>query len=497
MVLGIDLGTTYSVGAYVDESGMLQIINNSEGSTITPSVVMFDEKSHIVVGDIAKDNAVIRPQDVVSVVKNYMGKQMVLKEYENQKYTPEMISSFIIRKIVKDAEEYSGKQVTGVVITVPAYFTDAQRKATEDAASMAGVSLVGMINEPTAAALCYIKKQNIQNENILIYDLGGGTFDVTILRVESGNKIDVLATGGLSNAGGRFFDQNIVDYIVEYINEKYEIDLEDDEYLDDLQEIYQKAESAKMQLSTRNTTSIVLKIGKIKEQIEITREQFNSMISKVYGRTENKMKEAVRAAGVSFSEIDKILLVGGSSRIPYIIENIQKCIGKEISREVNPDEAVALGAALYAEMNVNESATASFTDVCSHSIGIVVQNNKGQEENEVVIPRNSKLPVSKEQRFRTIVERQSVIHLTITEGEYKELTDITIIGEFDINLPSGLPENALVIITISLDKYQLIHIHIKLPDANFEEEHRMKRIANMDEEMVKNVTGILRDYSVQ
>lgn len=496
MIIGIDLGTTYSAGAYVDDSGMSHIINNSEGGTLTPSVVMFDADNSVIVGEIAKDNAVIEPGNVVSVVKNYMGKKLVLKEFAGKEYTPEMISSFIIRKVVQDASTALGETIDGVVITVPAYFTDAQRKATEDAAAMAGVYLIGMINEPTAAALCYIKKNEIQDKNILIYDLGGGTFDVTILHVEDSDNIEVLATGGLSNAGGRFFDQYIVDYVREYMEEKYEIDLEDDEYIDELQELYIKAENAKMQLSSKNETVIILKIGAIKEQIKITRELFESMISKVYMRTESKIKDTLKCAGMQSHEIDKVLLVGGSSRIPYIVNGIQKFIGQEPSKEVNPDEAVAIGAAIYANIKMDKHTSKKFTDVCSHSIGVVVNDEQGNEENEVVIPRNSKLPVENEQRFRTMIAGQKKICLTVTEGEYKELTDITIIGNFDIALPEGLPENALVLLKICLDTHQLIHIKIVLPDAAFEDEYHMKRVANMDEDMVKNYTGIFRDYQV-
>lgn len=496
MIIGIDLGTTYSVAAYLDESGNPHVVNNSEGSTLTPSVVMLEKEDNVIVGAIAKDHAVIEPSKVISVVKNYMGKKTVLKEMDGQQYTPEIISSFIIRKLVQDVSVALGESVDGVVITVPAYFTDAQRKATEDAVTMAGVYLAGMINEPTAAAICYVKKHHIKNQNLLIYDLGGGTFDVTVLHVNDENDIEVVATGGLSNAGGRFFDQYIVDYVRDYMEENYAIDLEDKEYTDELQELYLKAENAKMQLSSKSEVIINLKINQIKEQIKITKELFESMIKKVYIRTESKMKDALKCAELQPEQIDKVLLVGGSSRIPFITNSIKEYVGKEPSREVNPDEAVAMGAALFANIKVQDKEKQHFVDVCSHSIGVVVNNELGQEENEVVISRNSKLPVEKEQRFRTMIENQKKICLTVTEGEYKELTDVTIIGSFDIGLPSDLPENALVLLKICLDIHQLIHIKIALPDAGFEQEYHMKRIANMDEETVKNYTGILRDYQV-
>lgn len=495
MILGIDLGTTFSAGAYVDDKGEPQITSNSEGGKLTPSVVLFDpdNDNEIVVGKAAKDSAILYPKNVVIDVKNYMGKNKIMKEYNGRKYTPEMISSFIIRKVVRDAEEYIGQKMDGVVITVPAYFSDARRKATEDAAAIAGYPLLGMINEPTAAALCYQKKQKIANENIMIYDLGGGTFDVTILHIDDSEHIEVLSTDGLSNAGGRFFDQCIIDYVRDTIESKHDIDIEDEEYIDVLQDLYKDAEEAKIQLSSRKTTNIIVKSGKIREKIEISREQFEKMISKTYRRTELKMEEALKSAGLEKKDIHRILLVGGSSRIPYIAENVENFIGRDPSKDINPDEAVAMGAAIYSRLCENKEAR--FMDVCSHSIGVVV--TEGNEEvNEIVIPKNSKVPVEVEQHFRTLVDNQKQIDLTVTEGEYREVTDVTVIGTVEIDLPHNTPARSPVRIRIGLDEHQLIHIHIALPDMGFEKEYHMKRIANMDEDEIKNVTGILRDYTV-
>lgn len=495
MILGIDLGTTYSVGAYMKDDGNVEIIHNTEGDSLTPSVVMFDEEDGFMVGEVAKEHAVMCPDDVVVAIKNHMGSKDYHKQYGGEDYTPEMISSLIIRKVVQDAQLATGEKVDSVVVTVPAYFTDAKRKATEQAVTMAGVPLAGMINEPTAAALCYIKKQNVTDEKLLVYDLGGGTFDVTILHAH-GDALDVLATGGISNLGGRFFDQCIVDHVHDYMEEKYDIDLEDEEYVEELQELYLKAESAKIQLSQKSKALIPLKIGKVKESITITREQFESMISRLYMRTESKVKDALGEAGIAAEDIDKVLLVGGSSRIPYIAEHIHGLVGKEPSREVNPDEAVAIGAAIYANIMSGSNENVRFEDVCSHSIGVVVTSRKGEETNEIIIPRNSKIPVSKERRFRTIVRNQKILRLTVTEGEHKELTDVTIIGGFDIQLPEGIKENTLVVIHIALNEYQLFHIIVELPEENFKQEYNIKRKANMDEETVAKVTGMLCDIAV-
>ena len=495
MILGIDLGTTFSAGAYIDDRGEPQIATNNDGGKLTPSVVFFDPDSNneIIVGKAAKDNAILYPKNVVIDVKNYMGRNKIMKEYDGKKYTPEMISSFIIRKVVQDSEEYLGQKIDGVVITVPAYFSDARRKATEDAAAIAGYPLLGMINEPTAAALCYQKKRKITNENIMIYDLGGGTFDVTILHIDDNEHIEVMSTDGLSNAGGRFFDQCIIDYVRAYIKSKHKVDIEDEEYIDILQDLYKDAEEAKIELSSRKTTNIIVKAGKVREKIEISREQFEKMISKIYRRTELKMEEALKSKGLEKKDIDRVLLVGGSSRIPYIAENVEKFIGRKPSKDINPDEAVAMGAALYSQLCENKNAR--FVDVCSHSIGVVVQKGN-MEENDIIIPKNSKLPVEIEKRYRTAADNQKLIELTVTEGEYLEVTDVTTIGKFEINLPDHTPAKSLVLIRIGLDEHQLLHIHIALPDMGFEEEHHVKRVANMDEDVIKDVTGILRDYTV-
>lgn len=290
MVIGIDLGTTCSAAACLAEDGIPKILNNSEGGNTTPSVVLFDGDKQVIVGEVARDNAVIRPRDAVAAVKNFMGKKKVYKPSCGVSYTPEMISSFILRKLVLDSAAALGEEVSGAVVTVPAYYTDAQRKATEDAAAMAGINLLGLLNEPTAAALCYTSGSHIRNENLLVYDLGGGTFDVTILAIDGDGIINVRSTGGLSNAGGRFFDESLVAGIVRLMEEKHGIDLEDDDYLDELQELFAKVEQAKRQLSSRETATVHLKIDKVREQIIITRQQLEEIVEKTYRRTEGKMK---------------------------------------------------------------------------------------------------------------------------------------------------------------------------------------------------------------
>ncbi len=499
MILGIDLGTTYSVGAYKDTSGHIQIIRNSDGDALTPSVVLFEDSKDVVVGECAKETAVIRPSDVISVVKNHMGKKEVLKNLDGRDYTPEMISSFIVRKIVTDAEKYVGESVEGVVITVPAYFSDAQRKATQDAASIAGVKLLGIINEPTAAALAYVNEYGITNETLLVYDLGGGTFDVTALSVDSEGNVRVISTGGLSNTGGRFFDQSIVDYVVGYFDKNCGIDLEDDEYEAELQELYLKAESAKKQLSAKQFTDIQIRVGSHRESIRISRDQFEEMISKVYLKTEGKIRATLAASELTPEEFDRIILIGGSSRIPYISKNLKALFGKEAVSNINPDEAVAIGAAIYGESIAKDNSKTSIIDVNSHSIGIAVTSREtGERENEIVIKKDSALPIEVSQNYRTIVNNQGCIDITITEGESKQISDISIIADYSLFLPKDcdIPSGTQVVVTIGMDKSQLVYIKVTIPSIEFEKQYVINRTANMSEEDVEKVTGIMRDYLV-
>ncbi|MCR5054922.1 MAG: Hsp70 family protein [Lachnospiraceae bacterium] len=488
MILGIDLGTTYSAGAYLDKDGDVRVIDNEEGSTLTPSVVFVEDKTHTIVGETAKDNAILEPEKVISVIKNEMGKRTVVLEQDGIEYTPEIISSFILKKIAHDAETSTGEKVEGLVITVPAYFKDSQRKATEDAATISGYPLLGMINEPTAAALCYIRENEVKNEKLLVYDLGGGTFDVTILNVKDEENIEVISTDGLSHAGGSFFDKDIVELVRNKVRETSGIDLYGEAYAHDLQDLFIRAEKVKKELSLRESAKVILRVGAAPISVPLTREDLNDIVKDTCDKTKRKIAQALENAGLSKSDIDRVILIGGSSRIPYIRDEISAFMGKEIQRDINPDEAVAVGAAIYAD--ILSKGKTNFTDVNSHSIGLVVINKEGKEENERIILRNTHLPAEKTRRFKTVAEDQKSIVLSVTEGEYKELTDVTVIGNFEIDLPAQVPKGSLVEITISLDVYQLIHLNVSLPDFHISEEYHMKRAANMDDEELTRVKQV-------
>lgn len=488
MYIGIDLGTTFSAVACMRDERP-EIIPNREGARLTPSVVLIQEDGRVVVGDAAKDQAVIFPQGVVSAVKNYMGKKMEFALADGGRYTPEVISSFILRRLIQDAEYFIGGNINGAVITIPAYFTDAQRKATVDAAQIAGIHLLATINEPTAAAICYAHRlREKEPMNIMIYDLGGGTFDVTIIRAE-GMNIQVLSTHGLSGVGGKFFDQAIADQVCEHFAEKFDIDLESDEYLDEYQELLLKAETCKIQLSNKTSAVIPLRVGKVKESVTITREFLENAVRKLYLRTESSIKKAMRDANLTFDQLDRVVLVGGSSKIPFIQHELQALTGLTPCADMNPDEAVALGAAIYADICTQESGEETVSDVCSHSIGIVVVHAL-QQVNHILIRRNSHLPCSVEESLYTTIDNQSSIRLTLTEGEFAELCDVTELATQTIELPGGLPLGTEIAIVLMLDENQILHFHVKIPSIGLYKEYTISRTQNLDEERLRELQGL-------
>lgn len=483
MNVGIDLGTTFSAVARI-KLGQPEIIINCEGDRLTPSVVLVQEDGNVIVGSAAKEQAVIQPRSVVAAVKNYMGTREEFLLADGKRYLPEVISSFILRRLIQDAERFTGEHVEGAVITIPAYFTDAQRKATIDAAQLAKVPLLAVINEPTAAAVYYARcLSETQPLNFMVYDLGGGTFDVTILSAR-GTDIQVLSTGGLSRTGGKDLDMAIVEHVCKVFLEKHDIDLEDEEYQDEYQDLMLKAEVCKIQLSSKDSASISLRVGKAKEIVVVTREFLETKVRKLYLRTEGIVKRALRDAGLTtFQQLDKVVLVGGSSMIPLIQRSLHTLTGIELSVDVNPSEAVALGAAIYAERRCTVS------DVCSHSIGVAVFS-KGGQINHVLISRSSRLPCQVKESFFTMRKNQPSIVMTLTEGESADLSDVTTISEQTIHLPNGLPEGTEVAITLTLDTNQILHLQLCVAAAGVCEEYDINRTQNMDAETLKRWQGL-------
>ena len=491
--LGIDLGTTYSAGAYIDDDGNARVIVNSEGTNTTPSVVYLETKEDAIVGQIAKDNSCIYPGQVVSLVKNSMGcvnpdQTPVMIKTDFGEYMPEAISSFILRKIVDDANAYLGLSgedaITDVVVTIPAYFDDAQRKATDNAISMAGLNRLGMVNEPTAAALYYAQTNELTGSNILVYDLGGGTFDASIIHIEGGAR-DTVATKGLKNVGGSFFDKEIVQRICENFVKEHGIELTDDSFRSELQDLYTKVERAKIQLSSVMKTTIALRVGAVSVTYELTREELEEIVLKLYRKTEACMRQVLKDADLSVSQIDKVVLVGGCSRIPCIVEGIRNFFGKEPSRDVNPDEVVALGAAIFAKHRINDEEV-TITDVNSHSIGIrAIDATTNTEFNDILIKRNSKLPASVEREYILRGKDISSLFINVFEGEYREIEDVKEICAVDVSIPVDGVSDTRVVIKLEVDKYQILHLFVRLPDeGNIEREITFARKSNISESQI-------------
>ena len=488
MFLGIDLGTTYSVGAFINKDGEAETIINAESERITPSVVYFESKDSVVVGQPAKDNSCMCPQDVISLVKNSMGKKnpdgsVITFQTSFGEFTPEVVSSFILKKIVSDANVYlqPKEPITDVVVTIPAYFNDAQRKATDNAINIAGLNRIGMINEPTAAAFYYAHTSNLTVGDVLVYDLGGGTFDVTIVHIDHGN-VEVRSTGGLNKVGGSYFDKKIVQTICTDFEQKHGIDLTTAGYEDILQDLYTKVEKAKIQLSSATSARIIVRAEKESENYTLTREDLDEIVKDLYQKTESVMKKALRDAGLKKEEMTKVILVGGSSRIPYIYEHVKEFFGIEPSREVNPNEVVALGAALYAKQLVDGQGQ-KIVDVCSHGIGVRALDPKtGEEYNDILFKRNTKLPAMMEKTYQLGADDADTLYLNVLEGDYREITDVSEICEVDVELPKKLKKGTKVCIRIEVDVYQLLHIYIRIPEAgNVEKEVTFDRKSNLSE----------------
>ena len=455
-VIGIDLGTTNSCVAVL-ENGEPQIIANSEGMRTTPSVVAFTKGGERIVGEPAKRQAVTNADNTVISIKTHMGTDYKVSA-EGKEYTPQEISAIILQKLKADAESYLGQPVKEAVITVPAYFTDAQRQATKDAGRIAGLDVKRIINEPTAAALAYGMDKLDQDKKILVFDLGGGTFDVSILEIGDGT-FEVLATAGNNRLGGDDFDKVIIDYLAEEFKKAEGVDLREDNMA--LQRLKEAAEKAKKELSSTMSSNINLPFitatasGPKHMNIDLSRAKFDELTHHLVEKTMEPTKRALADAGLSVSEIDDVLLVGGSTRIPAVQEAVKKFIGKEPHKGINPDECVAAGAAIQAGVLTGEVNDLLLLDVTPLSLGIETMGNVMTK----IIERNTTIPTKKSQVFSTAADNQTAVDIHVLQGERSMAYDNTTLGRFQLSeippAPRGIPQ---IEVTFDIDANGIVHV---------------------------------------
>ena len=482
-IIGIDLGTTNSAVA-VMEGGDSTIIPNSEGNRTTPSVVAFTKDGERLVGETAKRQAITNPDRTIASIKREMGTDYKTEEIDENSYTPEEVSAMILQKLKSDAESYLNDTVTDAVITVPAYFTDAQRQATKDAGKIAGMNVKRIINEPTAAALAYGMDKETDQAKIMVYDLGGGTFDVSILEVGDG-VFEVLSTRGNNKLGGDDFDNRVVDYLAKEFKKESGVDLTKD--LTAMQRLKDAAEKAKKELSSTKTTNVNLPFitavdgQPVHLDINVTRAKFEELTKDLVEETRKPVEDALKDASLSSSDIQKVLMVGGSSRIPAVQELVKDIIGKDPQRDINPDECVALGAAIQGGVLTGEVKDLLLLDVTPLSLGIETLGGVATK----LIERNTTIPTKKSQIFTTAADGQTDVDIHVVQGEREMAADNTTLGRFQLTgIPAarrGVPQ---IEVTFDIDANGIVNVSAKDQGSGKEQKITITSSTNLTEEEI-------------
>lgn len=491
-IIGIDLGTTNSCVA-VMEGGNAVVISNSEGARTTPSVVAFSKTGERLVGQVAKRQAVTNSEKTVGSIKRHMGSDHKTT-IDGKGYTPQEISAMILQKLKADAEAYLGETVTEAVITVPAYFTDAQRQATKDAGQIAGLTVKRIINEPTAAALSYgIDKE--QDQKVMVYDLGGGTFDVSIIEMGDGVQ-QVLATAGNNRLGGDDFDERVINWMVDEFKKSDGIDLKNDKMA--IQRLKEAAEKAKIELSSTPSSNINLPFitadatGPKHLDLTLTQNKFNELTSDLVQATMTPVKQALADSGLSASELDKILMVGGSSRIPAVQEAVKSFLGKEPFKGINPDECVALGAALQGGVLGGDVKGLLLLDVTPLSLGLETMGGVCTK----IIERNTTIPTKKSQVFSTAADNQSAVDINILQGEREFAKDNKALGMFRLDgiapAPRGIPQ---IEVTFDIDANGIVHVSAKDLGTGKEQKISITSSTNMSKDDIDKAVKMAEQFA--